>query len=131
MVLLYKIQYRMPTIVKEIQYIDYKRYDHAGKLRNLVWCLAIQGIMNEDNFDSYVQTYGNSLNIEANLNIVLKNIASMKIRFILRDTFNDSFRYREYLNQSKYSFLKTKATYNDCMQVATRRFGWDKKDLLR
>jgi hypothetical protein len=130
MVLLYKIQYRMPTIVREIQYIGYGRYDHAGKLRNLVWCLAIQGIMNEDNFDSYVQTYGYSLNIEANLNIVLKNIASTKIRFILRDTFNDSFRYREYLNQSKYSFLKTKATYNECMQAATRKFGWDKKDLL-
>jgi hypothetical protein len=130
MVLLYKIQYRMPTIVREIQYIGYGRYDHAGKLRNLVWCLAIQGIMNEDNFDSYVQTYGHSLNIEANLNIVLKNIASTKLRFILRDTFNDSFRYREYLNQSKYSFLKTKATYNECMQAATRKFGWDKKDLL-
>jgi len=129
LVLLYKIQYRMPTIVKEIQYISYERYDHSGKLRNLVWCLAIQGIMNEDKFDSYVQTYGNSLNIEANFNIMLKNIASMKIRFILKDTFYDS-RYSEYLNQSKYSFLKTKATYNDCMQVARRKFGWDKKDLL-
>jgi hypothetical protein len=53
----------------------------------------------------------------------------MKIRFIFKDTFYDS-RYSEYLNQSKYSFLKTKATYNDCMQVARRKFGWDKKDLL-
>jgi hypothetical protein len=60
---------------------------------------------------------------------MLKNIASMKIRYILRYTFNDS-RYREYLKQSKYSFLKSKATYNDCMQVATREFGSDKKDLL-
>jgi len=129
LVLLYKIQYRIPTIVKEIQYIGYERYDYVGKLRNLVWCLAIQGIMNEDKFDSYVQTYGNSLNSEANFNIVLKNIASMKIRFILRDTFNDS-RYREYLRQSKSSFLKTKATYNDCMEIAARQFDWEKKDLL-
>jgi hypothetical protein len=60
---------------------------------------------------------------------MLKNIASMNIRFILKDTFYDS-RYSEYLNQSKYSFLKTKATYNDCMQVARRKFGWNKKDLL-
>jgi hypothetical protein len=129
LVLLYKIHYRIPTIVKEIQYIGYEKQDYVGKLRNLAWCLAIQGITNEDKFDSYVQNYGNSLNIEANFNIVLKNIASMKIRFILRDTFND-IRYREYLRQSKYSFLKTKATYDDCIKVAVKQFGWQKKNQL-
>ncbi len=128
LVLLYKVHYRLPAIVKQIQFLGYEKYDYLGKLRNLVWGLAIQGILNDEKFDSYVQTFGNSLIIEANFNILLKNIASLKLRFILGNTFGEK-KYRDYLRDAKYSFLKTKTAFSDCMEIARRQFGWDKKDI--
>lgn len=128
LVLLYKVQYRIAAIVKEIQYLQYEKYSYVGKIRNLLWCLAIQGILNDEKFAEYVETYGTSLITEANFNFLLKSIASMKLRLILRDTFSDR-KYQEYLDEGKYSFLKTKTAYTDCMQVAKTKFGWEKKDL--
>lgn len=128
LVLLYKVQYRIPAIIKEIQYLQYDRYSYVGKIRNLLWCLAIQGILNDENFTHHLQTYGTSLVTEANFNCLIKAVASMKLRLIIGDTFS-ARKYQEYLDQSKYSFLKTKAAYNDCMEVAKRKFGWEKKDL--
>lgn len=128
LVLLYKVQYRIAAIVKEIQYLQYEKFSYVGKIRNLLWCLAIQGILNDEKFTEYVETYGTSLITEANFNFLLKNIASMKLRLVLRDTFSDR-KYQEYLDEGKYSFLKTKTAYTDCMQVAKTKFGWEKKDL--
>ncbi|HEV8386936.1 MAG TPA: AIPR family protein [Nitrososphaera sp.] len=128
LVLLYKVHYRIPAIIKEIQYLQFNKYSYVGKLRNLLWCLAIQGILNDENFSSHVETFGSSLVIEANFNFLLKGIASMKLRLILGDVFSER-KYQDYLDGAKYSFLKTKAAYNDCMEVAGRKFGWEKKDL--
>ncbi len=128
LVLLYKIHYRIPAVVKEIQYLQYEKYSYVGKIRNLVWCLAIAGILNDEKFRDYVEAYGSSLVIEANFNFLLKTIASMKLRLILRDTFEDR-KYQGYLDEGRYSFLKTKAAYSDCMQVARTKFGWEKRDL--
>jgi hypothetical protein len=128
LVLLYKVHYRIAAIVKEIQYLQHDRYSYVGKLRNLLWCLAIQGILNDDDLSSHVEKYGNSLVTEANFNFLLKNIASMKLRLILGDAFGNR-KYQTYLDDAKYSFLKTKAAYNDCMDTAKRKFGWEKKDL--
>lgn len=127
-VLLYKVQYRIPAIVKEIQYLQHERYSYVGKTRNLLWCLVIQGILNDEKFTDHVETYGTSLVTEANFNYLLKSIASMKLRLILRDTFDDR-KYQGYLDEGNYSFLKTKAAYADCMQVARMKFGWEKRDL--
>ena len=128
LVLLYKFHYRMAAIVKEIQYLQYEKFSYVGKIRNLLWCLAIQGILNDEKFTEYVETYGTSLITEANFNFLLKSIASMKLRLVLRDTFSDR-KYQGYLDEGKYSFLKTKTAYTDCMQVAKTKFGWEKKDL--
>ena len=128
LVLLYKVHYRIPSIIKEIQYLQYSKYSYVGKLRNLLWCLAIQGILNDEDLPTHVETYGSSLVTEANFNFLLKSIASMKLRLILGDAFSER-KYQEYLDGAKYSFLKTKAAYNDCMEAARRKFGWEKKDI--
>lgn len=52
LVLLYKVQFRMAAIVKEIQYLQYEKFSYVGKIRNLLWCLAIQGILNDENLPS-------------------------------------------------------------------------------
>ena len=128
LVLLYKVHYRIPAIVKEIQYLQHEKYSYVGKIRNLLWCLAIQGLLNDEGLTDHVQTYGASLVTEANFNYLLKSIASIKLRLILRDTFDDR-KYQRCIDESKYSFLKTKAAYNDCMKVAGTKFNWKIKDL--
>jgi hypothetical protein len=128
LVLLYKVHYRLPAIIKEIQYLSYEKYEYVGKLRNLVWCLAIQGVLNDEKFASHVQSFGSSLTVETNFNLLLKSIASMKLRYILKDTLSEN-TYRDYLREAKYSFLRTKAVYNDCMKVAERHSGWKKRSL--
>lgn len=128
LVLLYKVHYRLLAIVKQIQFLGYEKYDYLGKLRNLVWSLAIQGLLNEDKFDSHVQAFGTSLTIEANFNVLLKNISTMKLRIILGTTFGEK-KYRDYLKDAKYSFLNTKTAFNDCMSTAGKEFGWEKKDI--
>ena len=126
--LIYKVHFRLGSIVKEIHDLGSEKHDYVGKIRNLVWCLVIQGLLNYNSFDKSVQEFGNSLATEANFNTLLRDIASIRLRFILRDTFGDR-KYRDALSQSKYSFLKTKVAFNDCMHVATKQFGWEKKDL--
>jgi hypothetical protein len=87
-----------------------------------------QGILNDEKFDSHVHAFGISLIIEANFNVLLKNISSMKLRIILGNTFGEK-RYRDYQRDAKYSFFNTKTAFNDCMGTARREFGWDKKDI--
>ncbi|TLY01113.1 MAG: hypothetical protein E6K92_08980 [Thaumarchaeota archaeon] len=128
LVVLYKVHYRIPAIVKEIQYLQHEKYSYVGKIRNLLWCLAIQGLLNDEGLTDHVQTYGTSLVTEANFNYLLKSIASIKLRLILRDTFDDR-KYQRCIDESKYSFLKTKAAYNDCMKVAGTKFNWKIRDL--
>lgn len=127
-VLLYKVHYRLPAIVKEIQYLGYEKYEYIGKLRNLIWCLAIQGVLNDEKFASYVQSFGSSLTVETNFNLLLRSIASNKLRYILKDALNEN-TYRDYLREAKYSFLRTKTVYNECMEVAERQSGWKKRNL--
>ena len=128
LVLLYKVHYRLAAIIKEIQYLQYDKYNYVNRIRNLLWCLAIQGILNDNDFSAHVTTYGNSLVTEANFNFLLKSIASMKLRLILGDVFSER-SYQNHLEDSKYSFLKSKGAFNDCMSVAKKKFGWEKKDL--
>ena len=128
LVILYKVQYRLNAIVRQIQFFGNEKYDYLGKLRNLVWGLAIQGMLNDDQFSNHAQSFGHSLLIEANFNALLKRIATMKLRFILGNALGDK-KYRDYISEGKLSFLKTKATFNECMAVAGRQFGWIKRDL--
>jgi hypothetical protein len=127
-VFIYKVQFRLASIVKEIHDLGSEKYDYVGKLRNLVWCLVIQGLLNSEDLDKNVEEFGKSLTTEANFNTLLRNIATMRLRFIIRDTFGER-KYRDALDQSKYSFLKTKMAFNDCMGAAKKQFGWEKRDL--
>jgi hypothetical protein len=128
LVLLYKAQFRMQSVIREIRTVGADKYGYAPKAKNLIWCLTLQGLMNDTKFERLVENYGNSTGIEAGLTEVLKKIASSKIRFILSDTF-DTKKYRDQMAEGKYSFLKSRTTLADCMKVAQSRFGWEKKSL--
>jgi hypothetical protein len=124
-VLLYKIQYRLPSVIREIKNIGSERYSYAPKAKNLLWCLSIQGILNDPKFSKHLEIYGTSVTIEAGLTQILRRLASTQLRLILRDTL-EKRNYRQNIEAGKLSFLHTKTTLEDCMKVATDKFGWDR-----
>jgi len=125
LILLYKIQYRLPSITREILSRGENKYYYVTKARNLLWALLIQGLLNDDEFEEYVEKWGESLSIQSDFTLKLKDLASKKIRFILSKTFEHE-KYTENLKDEKYSFLRSKATYNDCMKTARNLYGWNK-----
>lgn len=128
LVLLYKVQFRLQSVIREIRSQGADKYGYAPKAKNLIWCLTIQGLLNDSKFDKLVETYGNSTGVEAGFTELLKKLASSRIRFILSDTF-DTKKYRDQMAEGKFSFLKSKAALADCMKVAHSRFSWDKQSL--
>jgi hypothetical protein len=128
LVLLYKVQYRLQSVIREIKSQGADKYGYAPKAKNLIWCLTIQGLINDSRFDKLVETYGNSTGVEAGFTELLKKLASSKIRFILSDAF-DTKKYRDQMAEGKFSFLKSKAALADCMKVAHSRFGWERRSL--
>lgn len=128
LVLLYKIHFRLQSVIREIRSQGADKYGYAPKAKNLIWCLTIQGLLNDSRFEKLVETYGRSTGVEAGFTELLKKLASTKIRFIMSDTF-DTKKYRDQMSEGKFSFLKSKATLADCMKVAHSRFGWEKRSL--
>lgn len=127
-VLLYKIQFRLQSITREIRTVGAEKYGYVSKARNLLWCLCVQGILNDGKLDKLLESYGSSVNVELALTELFKTLATTKLRFILSDTFEDP-KYKDAIAQGRFSFLKAKGTLVDCMKIAEKRFGWQKKTI--
>lgn len=129
-ILLYNIHFNLPSIIKSIEEKGYKKYWWIGKAKNLIWALLIQGVLNDDELEYYLEEHGNSLVVDTNLKDYLKGIASKKIRFILFDIGNDS-KYLHFLKNDppKYTFLKTKVVFQEAMNIARKKYRWEKQTL--
>jgi hypothetical protein len=125
-VLLYKIQFRLPTVIREIKNAGNDKYGYTSKAKNLLWCLSISGLLNDSNFNRYVERYGNSVGIEVGISEFLKTLTKSKLRVILNETFEKKKKYRSNIEEGKLSFLSSKALLKDCMETAKARFGWEK-----
>jgi hypothetical protein len=122
-VLLYKVQFRLPSLIREIRNAGSEKY--ISKARNLVWCLFMHALMNDEKFARYVEQYGTSTGIEAGFAELLKATARSKLRLILGDALEEK-KYKAGIGEGKVSFLGSKALLNDCMEKAKARFGWEK-----
>jgi len=123
-VIAYKIQFRLGAIIREIESRGENKYGFVRSGRNLIWALTIQGLLNRDDIESLLDNYGMNLSVEADFNSTIKEIGTKKIRMILSELIRQS-KYQDYMNAEKYSFLKTRNAFNDCMVIARKRFGWD------
>ncbi len=131
-ILLYKVQYRIQRVIREIIESGENKYWYIGRARNLVWALLIQGIMNDQNYNSLSERYGSGFTggFESDYMEVLKKIASRKIRFIIREVINSNDTYKKMLDEEKYAFLRTKKIYAECMSVAKEKYYWEKKSTI-
>ncbi len=127
-VLGYKIQFRLNKIIEEIISKGENKYNWVRAGRNLIWSLMIQALLNDDKLDTYLEDYGNTISIDSGFNLLLKEIASKKIRFILSDLISMK-SYSNYIQEDKYNFLKTKIAFQDCMMIAKRKYYWERIQL--
>ena len=79
-VLLYKIQFRLGSVVRTLtENTIEKYYEINNKSKNLIWSLLIQGLLNDNKIENIQYNYGKNLVIEADFNEILKNIGLKKI----------------------------------------------------
>jgi len=123
--LAYKIQFRINAAVREIIEKYPTKYHYLGRAKNLVWALLVQGLLNDKNAKDYIETFGKSLAVEIDFTDTLKDLSTRKIRLILADLTAPD-RYKDMIEVSKFGFLRTKATYQRCMEIAAERFNWRK-----
>lgn len=127
-VLLYKVHFRLPSIIREILEKGSQKYWWANKAKNIIWALVIQAVLNDDNLDDLIEDHGKSLSVASNLNEYLKSLGSRKIRFILGELIQQK-KYSEFMEQEQYSFFRTKVAYQEAMQIAKKKYGWERKSL--
>lgn len=122
----YKMQFRLNRIVREIVEKGHQRYAFLGRARNLLWALLIQGALNDEKLESKLELFGKTLTLEADYTEYLRDLASRRVRLIISEALSDE-RSREQIEQEKYSFLRTKATFARCMETAHDKYEWTKR----
>jgi hypothetical protein len=125
--LLYKVQSRLNRVIREIVDRGTKKYWFISRARNLVWSLLIHGLLNHERLPRLVERFGTQLVVEADFTDELRSLAP-KIRLIIGDAIKDN-RYEQLLEEERYSFLRTRAFFDRCMDFAHRRYRWRKQTI--
>lgn len=126
--LCYKVQFRLKKLVDEIQEKGPKKYAYLHKARNLVWALLCQGIMNDKQLSRKKEDFGRSLRVEAGFTDWLRELASTRVRILMRDAAKRP-PYAQMIAEERYDFLRTKAFYDQCMELAYKKWRWTKQKL--
>ena len=125
--LAYKIQFRLTPIIDKIKEQGKRKYEFVKHAKNLIWALLIQALLHDDNIDNLLNDYGHSLTrgIEVNFKEYLKETASRKIRPILSKLIENN-NYMKSIEEEKYTFLRTKVVYQEAMDIARKKYRWEK-----
>jgi hypothetical protein len=127
-VLCYKIQLRLRKFLKEIIDRGPSKYDYMHRARYLIWALLAQGLLNDDKLDKLLEEYGNDMTIPVNYTEKLSQIATTKVRFIVKELVRQK-EYASKIEDGNYSFLRTNSTYKRAMEIAYKKWHWVEKKL--
>ncbi len=127
-VLCYKTQFRLKRLINDILDKGYNKYAYAPKARLLLWTLLCQGILNDDNLQSYSDEYGENMSIAADFTDYLSGLATKYCRFLLGELVKND-KYADKFSQGNFSFLRTNHAYECCMEIAYKKWKWVQKKL--
>ncbi len=127
--LCYKAHNRLTRLIREIMEKGEKKYAYMRKARNLLWALLCQGILNDPQLEEYAAKFGKTLAIENEFVEWLAKLSSAKVRFLISGVV-DNEPYASKAADERYSFLRTKVLYDQCMEQARKKFGWEVKRLV-
>ncbi|MEZ4399109.1 MAG: AIPR family protein [Kofleriaceae bacterium] len=127
-VVAYKIQFRLRRAIQEILERGAAKYAYLERARNLVWALLHQGLLNDYERAPLLEDHGADLKIDATFSGTLYDVASRRVRPILAEAVKSS-DYEEQISQERYTFLRSKAFFDLCMDVAHKKWKWTKQPL--
>jgi hypothetical protein len=127
--LAYKIQYRLGKVAREIDEAA-KGYWYVPRAKNLLWTLLVQGVLNHRQLPAWLEAYGTTISVETDFTQELVSLGVQKVRHVIREAVSEQ-RYKEQLDDLRLSFLRTKALYTLCMEVAERRYEWTSRGCNR
>jgi len=127
-VLCYKIQFRLRKLLREILEKGPNKYWFIYRARHLLWALLCQGILNDQDIDSYADDFGQKMTIPANYTAYLVQLTTNRCRPLISQLIKDDV-YVEKMKDENFNFLRTNQAYKRCMDFAYKRWKWVEKKL--
>jgi len=128
-VLCYKIQFRLRLVMNHILDKGPSKYGYLNRARPLLWALLCQGTLNHPDIERIAKDFGQDMTIPANLTELLAHLATTRCRFLITDLANHEDNVNK-IDQGKFGFLRTNASYKKCMEFAFNRWKWVEKGLM-
>lgn len=126
--LCYKIQFRLRKIANEIEQKGQNKYAFVHRARYLLWALISQGLLNSPNLEEESDSYGTAMTLPAGYTELLSQIATTRVRHLLSGLMALP-AYEDKVAEGNYSFLRTDAAFEKCMESAYSKWGWVHKKL--
>lgn len=124
----YKVQFRLRRMIREIVEKGVNKYAYIARARNLLWALLCQGMLNDDRLPDYAERFGRGLIMEADFTDWLGRISSTRVRFLISEAVSRD-PYAPMMADERYDFLRTKAIFDRCMEIAYKKWKWVQKRL--
>ncbi len=123
--LCYKIQLRLPAIMRSLIERGTNKYDFVKRGRHLLWALLCQGVLNDPELENIAQRYGQDVTMSTNFAAYLSKIAANQCRMILGD-LSERKENAEAIARGDYNFMRSKNSFDHCMDIAGKWYKWEK-----
>ena len=97
-------------------------------VRNLLWALLCQAVLNDPDLEERADAFGRGLSLEAQYIDWLSTLATTRCCFVLSDLVSDK-AYASKAAEGNFSFMRTNAAYRRSMEIAYKRWHWVQKRL--
>lgn len=124
--LCYKILFRLRRLMNEILERGPSKYGYMNRARPLLWALVCQGMLNDSSIEDIAEDFGREMTMPADFTDYLSRLATTKCRFLISDLVNYKDNAAK-IAEGKFSFLRTNASYQICMEFAYKRWKWVQK----
>ena len=102
------------------------KYGYMNRARPLLWALVCQGMLNDSSIEDIAEDFGREMTMPADFTDYLSRLATTKCRFLISDLVNYKDNAAK-IAEGKFSFLRTNASYQICMEFAYKRWKWVQK----
>jgi hypothetical protein len=126
--LCYKVQFRLRKIANEIEQKGRNKYAFVHRARYLLWALICQGILNSNEIETISEDFGTDMTLPADYTALVGQIATTRVRQLVSSLMTLPI-YRDKVADGNYSFLRTDAAFEKCMETAYTKWDWVHKKL--
>jgi AIPR protein len=126
--LCYKVQFRLRKLAYEIEQKGQNKYAFIHRSRYLLWALICQGLLNHDDLEDIAENFGRAMTMPADYTELLSYLATARVRILLSALMGHP-DYREKVAEGNLSFLRTDRAFEECMELAHKKWRWVQKKL--